>query len=68
MLNLALMEQRSERFSECFSWCNKALRCAVPWHQLQPPVAVAMQEAVLLGHASTTPWCSMHASTSLHAD
>ena len=31
LLNLALMEQRSERFSECFSWCDKALRCAPPW-------------------------------------
>ena len=38
MLNLALMEQRSERFSECFSWCNKALRCAAP----RPPAAAAL--------------------------
>ena len=29
MLNLALLEQRSQRFSECFAWCDKALRCAL---------------------------------------
>ena len=51
MLNLALLEQRSQRFSECFAWCDKALRCAlhIPAHrQIECRNAVASGNALLL--------------------
>ena len=28
MTNLALVAQKQRDFSECFRWCDKALRCA----------------------------------------
>ena len=36
MTNLALVAQKRREFSECFRWCDKALRCALALPLRQP--------------------------------
>ena len=32
MVNLALLDFKAQRYSECFTWCERALKYALPGH------------------------------------
>jgi len=58
MLNLALLEQRAQRFSECFRWCDKALRCGPrPAPAPAPGAAACAGSSGRLRHVrAVLPW------------